>query len=316
MVNHKKSKGSVRVGMVITVAILSLSTVAFAQSANLTSQVVVGNAAPTVSGVLINNGSNITLTANTTTAVTVYYQVQDANGCGDVLYNGGVTTTLWRSGVSSTCYTNGTTSSLNCYVTNVTSTNDCPSATSAVTTANVTTTFQIWYFAQATDASSSFSSQWWGAYVAARDASNASGTNVANATRTLITLAAINVTTSSINYGTIAANSDSGATDQITTSTNAGNCTTTLKVYASSTLASGPNSITTSSQRYSTSSFTYPGTSTQITGAATFVGGFSLTAPTSTTNITQPLYWGLAVPNGTPTGTYTGTNVFLPSWTP
>lgn len=303
-----------RLGLTVIGAVLALGMVAFVQGADIGSQVTVGNAAPSVSAVSVNAGSPITVTNNTTTPININYTVTDQNGCGDVFYSGNATTTLYRTGVSSTCYTTFATSGLNCYVTIATTTNNCPSATSSNTSANATITLQVYYFAQPTDGSSTFSAEFWNATVIARDAANStSGANGSNVE--LNTLTAISVTTSSINYGAVPAGTNTGATNQFATTTNAGNSSTTLRLYASSTLASGANSIATSSQGYSTSSFTYPGTSTALTASAVTVAGFSLVPATSTNgNPNRLTYWGLNVPGGTPSGTYVGTTVFQALW--
>src|SRR3989344_4004250 len=119
----------------------------------VTSEAAGGGGPPTVSAVLINSGtSTIVLTPNATTSVAVGYTVTDADGCGDVFYNGNVTTTLYRSGVSggASC----TASNLNCYIKASTSTHSCSAPASTSTSANGTTTLEIYYFADATDASS------------------------------------------------------------------------------------------------------------------------------------------------------------------
>ncbi len=277
-------------------------------AANLTSQVTVGTSAPSVSGISVNGGTAITLNTNTTTNVSVNAQVSDANGCGEVT-TGTTTVLLYRSGVtSSTCA--GASNSLNCYqATAFTTSGACSNGTM-----NTTTTFPVQYFAQATDGSSSFSGQTWMATVIFRTPDNTTGTADGSGV-TLNTLTAINVATSSINYGMITANTNSGSTNQVTTVTNAGNSSSSLQVSAISTLtSSGTNSIATSSQGYYTSAFTYPGASTALSATAATVVGFTLTAPTSTTNVSGSIYWGLTVPNATPTGTYSGTNVFAALW--
>lgn len=277
--------------------------VAFA--ANVTSTVIVGNASPTVSSVVLNHGNAITLTTNATTSFDINYTISDNNGCSDITA-ARTTSTAYRNGVAATCaLVNPTTSSLNCYVniTHVTS-------TCASNSINVTDTVQIYYFAQATDSSSSFASDQWEAFAVAADLTGATSSVATSSAVELNTLTGINVTTSSLNYGTLSASSTTGAVNQIVTSTNAGNSSTTLQLSASATLTSGSNSIATSSQRYSTSSFTFAGTSTALTASAVAVSGFLLTAPTSTANVAQATYWGLEVPAGTATGTYSGTSVF------
>ena len=278
--------------------------VLLAHASNIATNVVVGNAAPTVTSVVFNHGNNVTLTANATTSFDINYTVSDNNGCSDIA--GGLTTsTAFRWGVRNTCTVpSPTTSNQNCYlsVTHVTST--CANGT-----LTATDTVKIYYFADATDSSSSYPNDHWEAYALAADLSNATGSATSSAVE-VITLTAINVTTSSINYGTLTASSTTGSTNQTATTTNAGNSSTTLQLSALSTLTSGANSIATSSQGYSTSSFTYPGTSTALTANAVTVSGFFLLTPTSTTNVAKATFWGLTVPAGTATGSYSGTNVF------
>jgi len=290
------------------------SDLAFAGT-TATSTVVVGNAAPTVTVVTMNNGTDVTLTTNTTTNVSVNATISDNNGCGDVTGASASTSiVLYRSGVtSSTC--RGSQNALNCYL----ATAFTASSTCASNTTNTTTTFAVQYFAQATDASSSFPGDNWQATVIFKDTSAATGTadSLGGSTPNVLTLNAINVTTSSVNYGTLSASSTSGSANQVTTSTNAGNSTTTIRLSAQSTLTSGANSIVTSSQRYATSTFTFPGGATQLTESAVTVTGYLLTAPTSTGNVQQsPVFWGLEVAAGTATGTYSGVNLFTSLFQP
>jgi len=294
--------------VVSTLAVVAVGTLGFmmfalANTQNLTSSVTVGTAVPSIPTITVNHGSAITLTANATHNVDVNATITDGSGCTQI--TGGTTTVLlYRSGVtSSTCFT--TANPLDCYSATSFTTSSCLSGTEVTTT-----TFALQYFAQATDSSSSYSGQTWMATVDFTASGGATGTADSAAGVTLNTLTAINVTTSSINYGTISASSTTGSADQVTTTTNAGNSSTSLQLYASATLTSSPNVIATSSQGYSTAPFTYPGASVALTSAAVTVSGFTLTSPTSTTNVQAPVYWGLGVPNGTPTGTYTGTNVF------
>ncbi len=270
------------------------------------------NQAPTVTSVAISPTPQITLTSNTTTSVYVTAIIDDTNGCSDFLPpSGSSTILLYRAGItSSTCLT--TQNNLNCYrATDFTATSSCISSTQI----NTTTTFQVWYFADATDSSSSYSSQNWKATVIVRDSANATGTGDSPGVQ-MNTLNAINVTTSSINYGTIAASSTSGSTNQVATTSNAGNSSTTLQFRALQTLVSGSNSISTGSQRYSTSSFTFPGTSTALTDSLVTVTSFLLVPPTSTSLVQRAAFWGLEVPAGRPTGTYSGFNVFSALYQP
>jgi len=278
---------------------------------NLSSQVTVGTAAPSVTGVVINGGSPITLVGNATTTVNVTATITDANGCSEIT-PGTTTILLYRNGSgvsSSTCLT--TPNQLNCYQAFAFT----ASSTCSGSSQTATTTFALQYFAQATDVSSSFSGQKWFATVLFRTPDNTTGTGDVLTGVTLNTTNAINVTTSSINYGTITANSDTGSTNQSTTVANVGNSSTSLQINALSTLVSSSSfAIATSSQGYYTAPFTYPGASTPLTGTAATVAAFTLTSPSSTTSPTGTIYWGLGVPNATPSGTYSGTNVYAALW--
>lgn len=275
-------------------------------AANISSTLIVGNAAPSITAVSVNNGNPITLTSNATTTINVNFSLSDNNGCTDVFSSGSIAILLYRSSISSSSC-NSSQNNLNCYKV-TTSTNSC---TGSNPSANATSSFSLYYFAQPTDASSSFVSDTWLATVIGTDSSNASGTADSSGVE-LNTLVAINVTTSSINYGTVTAGTDTGAVNQIATSTNAGNVTTTLQLSAQATLTNGGSAIATSSQRYGTSTFTYPGVSVPLSDSASTVSGFILVSPTSTQNVSQPTFWGVSVSSSFPTGTYTGTTVFSP----
>ncbi len=233
-----------------------------------------GNSTPAVTNVVVNGGSAITLTANATTTVRVSFTVADNNGCGDVFFSGNVTTTLFRSGVSSTCAVSnpspGNLNTLNCYVV-ATTTNNCPSATSTTVSANATSTFDVWYFAQATDSSSSYATNTWQGFVIARDALSTTNSTTSAGVE-LNTLLGIDITSSTA-YGTVAAGFDTTSTNQTVSVKNAGNASTTLSINGTA-MTSGGNSIPTSSQHYATGTFTYGGVEQALQSAATAVSGF------------------------------------------
>lgn len=289
------------------VAILAIAVVSFFfvartiwAASNLNSSVTVGVAVPTISSVTITPSAPIVLTTNTTTPITVTAIIADNNGCS-ALDNGTRTIELYRTSLGAACGANNQ----NCYTASAfTATSSCSGGTSE----NVTTTFNVYYFAQATDASSSFPADSWQATVSVT--SNANTTSTANsATTSLQTLTAINITTSSINYGTLSASSTSGSTNQTTTIANAGNSSTTLNLSGTA-FVSGSNNFATSSQHYATTSFSYGGNEQALSGAATAVSGFLLTAPTSTNTVASTIFWGVSIPAATASGTYTATTTF------
>jgi hypothetical protein len=262
----------------------------------------VGNSAPTVSSVNISP-SPITLTENGTTTVTVTATITDDNGCDDVFTSGSISAVLYRSGVSGagSCSANAN----NCYR-GITLTDVGGTCTGgADTQGDASGTVEVWYIAEATDASSTFSGETWQAEVVAADAANATSSATDASPPELNTLLAISVT-SSINYGSVNPNATSST--QTVTITNTGNFNSTDANFSGVDLESGGDSIVVTSQRYSTTTleawdymdFTLDGTPTRRE--------LNISKGTATgTPSTQNNYWAIQVPNGTPAGTYNGT---------
>ncbi len=264
----------------------------------------VANSAPTVSAVVLNGGSAITLNENTTKAITVVASTTDPEGVGDISF---ATGTLYRSGIAGT--KNCTADNLNCYQI---ASSGCSFTD---TTSTVSCSANIWHFAQATDASSSFSAQnWLGSITVTDSASNNTNSTTASGVE-LNTLLAIDVTPATTNYGTLAPGTSTGSTNATTSVKNSGNSSSTLTLHGTAlTLLS--NSIATSSQHYATSSFTFGGNEQALSEASTSVSGFLLTSPTSTTAVSTLMYWGITIPTGKATGTYSGTNVYTGVFAP
>src|SRR5262249_48696458 len=141
------------------------------------------------------NPASITLTANATTSVNVNATITDS-ACSNI--TGGTTTILlYRSGVTSSSCLAGTgaaSTSLNCYL----ATAFTASSTCSGGVQNTTTTFGVQYFAQATDASSSFPNQNWIGTVIFKDSTAATSTaetTHTTSTNDVGTLVALNSTT-------------------------------------------------------------------------------------------------------------------------
>ena len=104
---NKPNLGAAKLGLAFLVAILLMGVFAILRTVlaeDVSTTVVVANAAPTVTAVKILNDNPIVLTANATTAITVSFTVTDSNICTDVFELGTVSTTLLRGGVA--VYTN------------------------------------------------------------------------------------------------------------------------------------------------------------------------------------------------------------------
>lgn len=256
-----------------------------------------------VTAILINNGSPITLTQGTTTPVSVGFTITDNSGCSSVFAGGGVTTTVFRSGIGPNC----TPDDQNCYVTN-SQINNCVSGNSATATA----TIPIWYFAEPTDASSTFSGQTWQAQVTASNLGNSSSTATSTGVN-LNTLLAFELSTGTLNYGSVGAGQNTGATNKIINIQNTGNSSSTIKISGTS-LNYNTNIIATSSQHYATNTFTYNVGDTPLTGVLTTIAGLFLNKPTSTAAVQKNIYWGISAEAGNPIGNYSGTNTIVAVW--
>jgi hypothetical protein len=264
--------------------------------------VTVGNATPSVTAVAISP-STITLTENATTSITITATITDGNGCDSVFASGSIVATLYRSGVAAT--SSCTANDNNCYR-NITLSEVANSCTGGVdTSGDASGTVHIWYHAEATDASSTYPSENWVAMVKATDFEVASST--ASSTAELNSLYALNVT-ASISYGTLAANADTGASNQVATTTNTGNYK--LDIEFSGTDMTGPDTIVAAQQKYSSTSVTYASLAYSLSTSATARQINLIKATASSTPSNQATYWGIAIPSGKPAGAYTGTNTF------
>jgi hypothetical protein len=257
-----------------------------------------GNRPPTVSKVVLNGNAAIVLNPGGTQTVTAVASTTDPDGAGDIRY---ATSTIYLSSVGSNCTANN----LNCY--------QVPSSSCSFSnsTSTVSCSANIYYFADATDASSSFNGQTWNAAITVTDSASNTNTSSTASGVTLQTLLAMSVAPTSITYGTLAP-AGTSATNLTTTVQNAGNCSTTLQLSVLASLMGGhpTTTLVTSSQQYATSSgFTY-GTGYALSSTPVTLNGFTLAAPVSTTSVSGNIFWGLRVPTGTPTGTYLGTTTF------
>jgi hypothetical protein len=266
----------IAIGLGINLWTSQVDNIVFAVTSTIESRIQVGNTAPTVSSVVVNNADPIILLSNDTKAVNVTAILTDNNGCSDIQLNSS-TILLYRSGItSSTC--NITQNNLNCYkATAFNATSSCNSST----TLNTTTTFNVWYFADATDSSSSYSGQGWKATVTAQDASSSSATADSPAVQ-MNTLLAITSPTQSINYGSILQGENTSSTNQQAFVQNAGNATNTLLISGTAmTSTSTSDVVPTSSQHYATTTFTFSSTGTEQVLSSTLqtVAGFIISNP-------------------------------------
>jgi hypothetical protein len=239
-----------------------------------THEVVLGNSPSTISGPVVNHGNPITLTPGATTSVDINFVVSDNNGCGDVFFRGSLVAGIQRTSAGCSTFLSAT-NLLYCYFTE-NYVHDCPSATTTQVSANVTATVDMYYFAQATDASSSFPSEVWQASIGVSDPSGGYGFG-GGANAEVNSLLALDTATGTLAYGTVSPGASTTGNFPVTV-VNRGNSSATLQLSGNA-LANGGNSFPTSSQHYATSTFTYGGLEQALSSAATAVSGFLLSRP-------------------------------------
>ena len=291
--------------IIIAVSLVSASIVLADTS---TTSVTVGDAAPAVSSVEINGSSSITLTESTTTAVTITATVSDANGCA----MDSVVADFYRSGVgASSCDVAGESDVNSCYpqvtCSVVGSGNTCDGGSD--TSADYECSFALQYLADPTD-SGDYSAQSWEVTITADDGSN---TATSTDTEEVNTLLALDVT-SSISFGTISANADTGASNQTATVTNTGNVKQDTEVSGDDMCTDYPtcsgDSIAASQQKYGLTDVTYDSLSSSLATSTANLATV-LPKPTATsTAVTDETYWGIAIPAAQQPGSYTGQNTF------
>lgn len=179
----------------------------------------------------------------------------------------------------------------------------CVPSSGAGISEDYTCTFAVNYYADPTDAGSPNAADNWTCELWPAD-SVATGT-VAVDTVEMSSLIALDVT-ASIAYGSVNANTDTGSTNQITALTNTGNRDMDPELSGSAMTDGGSGTIAASQQKYSATPFTYSSGGTALSGSPVT---FDITLPQRTGGVvSDDVLWGLGVPNGTPNGSYTGSN--------
>jgi len=201
---------------------LSSQILVVQSSASTSISFTVNNSAPVASNVAVTNAvaGNVNLTAGTTTTTTVTFTVTDNNGCEEIDAGSPDTDAIfYRTNVSGgiAC----TPDNANCY--NMSCTQDGGSCTAggADLTATYTCTSAVQFYADPTDAGSTYSATTWTAGVTPADGAGA-GSADTSTTVEVVSLTSLSVT-STIAYDTLALNANTGTTDETTVVTNTGN---------------------------------------------------------------------------------------------
>jgi hypothetical protein len=203
--------------VIVCIVILSLS--ATAETATMTAQV--DNNVPEASSVFVNELSDITLTANATTTVVGRATLSDNNGCEDIT---GATATLYRSTIGSEADDDNE----NHYSASCVMNDDCETEESDLTiTCNCT--FEMYWYADPTDAGSLYEAESWVFEVTPSDNAGPGTSDIGQ--QDVNSLLAMSLETLSIEFGSLSLGADTGSTNANTSVANYGN--TKFDVYLS-----------------------------------------------------------------------------------
>ena len=255
---------------------------------------------PVITDWSLNEEHSIALVEGETTAIVATGTVSDLNGWEDILY---ASSTVYRSGLGATCTANDN----NCYQL---SSLECPLTDCAGTSCTITCTANIQYFAEPTDAGSDFEGQHWEAEVFVVDTTNNEATTTSMGVD-LNTLWGLSMVTGDIEYGSLGLAEDTGNKNATSTLENTGNDDVDIDIEGTDMTGGVASAIPVANQKFSTSTFTYSSCviCSALSGTAnTFE--VDLPKPTSTTPVTDDLYWGLYVPSGTEGVVHFGRNTF------
>ena len=255
------------------------------------------NSLPTASAVSIDSAAaSVNLTEGTTKTVSCAGTVTDNDGFADIT---SVTADLYRTPV-------GTSSALsNNDHYRLTGDANCVPSGGSGSSETYTCDFAVQYYADPTDAGSTYSAQNWTCTMTPADAAG-NGT-WASDTIEMNTLSALSITSGDpVNYGSVDPNADTGASNQSVTVRNTGNHDMDPELSGTN-LVNGGETILVSQQKYSATAFTYSSGGTVLTGTDT---GLNITLPQPTAGtvpVEDTILWGIGIPLGTAPGTYTGT---------
>jgi nitrate/TMAO reductase-like tetraheme cytochrome c subunit len=251
---------------------------------------------PTISNLKFNNDTPINLTGGATTHITATASTTDFNGYDDFYQ---ATSTFYRSGVSGgvSCVADNN----NCYYVASTS---CSFSNCADNTCDLSCGADMYFFADPTD-EGEFVGQFWNAKVMVEDDSGLTDTESLDGVVVMNTLRAL-TGTNNVNYGSLNVGSTTEGTNQTVVLTNTGNASVNV-VLEGSDLVGPTGSISVSEQKYATSTFTYSSCSIcQFLTGNSVQYDVDLPKPTNTAPVTDNLYWGINIPEGTRAETHTG----------
>lgn len=270
------------------------------------------NVAPTVSNIILQSGDSIQPNlkgASEVSASTTSASLADNNGCSDIV------------SATSSIYWSNATNLENCSPDD----NDCyqiASSSCALVGGSCTgpsdfdaeyiCTTTIAFHAQPTDGlgNPASTTDWLAGITAFDEALSGVATTSTSSAVNLISATALEVTESGIAYNTIVAGFDTGTVSATTTVVNYGNTPLDAGLVGTD-MTKAPDVIPVANQEYDlTYGFAW-GTGTDLASTTTTTLNTLTARPTSQTDISDYVYWGIGIPVGTPSGDYEGTNTFV-----
>lgn len=251
--------------------------------------------------VTISAGSAINLTENATTPVSCSTVVTDNDGFTDIDY---VQAYLYRSGIGdpSLVTPDGR------YNYKVQGNTHCVPSGGSGNTENYTCNFNIQYYADPTDSSSPYPSETWVCRMIPVDSGNPGG--VSAEVTEMNSLLAINIPSSTLDFGQFGVGANSGASNSSVTVQNTGNLPVDFQISSGNLCTDYPgcngNTLLPNYIQYSLSPFTY-GAGSALGTVPTRIqanldkAGDSTGGPTATS-----LFFGISIPSNQGKGTYTG----------
>lgn len=253
--------------------------------------------APEISSILLNNNSDIILTANTSTSVVATANITNATGYSNI---DTVIAKFYRSGVAGgdAC----TADDNNCYQTN------CTLGNCADNSCVATCQIDMQFFAEPTDAGTPWESNYWRVWMRAEDVYSQSGEGFSQSGAVeLQSLAGLMLEGADIVFGQL---SPGQATDPLTSSvkiSSVGN--TAIDLYVSGedmiNVAYPSSTINVNNIRFATNSFFSYSSSTELAVSPGVSVDLDFSKPVSIGTVpSSTLWWGIKAPIPTMAGSY------------
>lgn len=266
------------------------------------------NVAPTVSNVDLNWNGDITLNmkGSPEVEVTVFANLADNNTSADIT---SATSSIFWSAVTDTL--NCAADDDNCYQLEFA---DCAFYDPIGATVDMICTTTMAYHALPTDAASGsiYAGDHWEGGFTVVDDNGDSGSGVSGEVVEVVGALAIGVEEVAIPYRTIRGGQNSEDYNATTTVVNYGNVPMDTNIEGTNMIhdTQPTEQIPDNQQRFDLSASNYTLLTNSLSSTTPFALDVDLDRPTSSTDVENEVYWGIAIPAGTISGDYAGTNTF------